>query len=96
MEQLIKHPPWCRRVNCSTTGRHASLPLQADNADDLIGIEVTLVQLDAQGLTLVRPDAQPLTLVELSFTEDGVTTTFTVPERQVRTLEGVLNQLVNA
>ena len=84
MDQMIGHPPWCHRVDCSTTGRHVSLPESAGKTDDLVGIEVALVQLDAPGLSLV----------ELSLTDDGVTTTVTIPERQARNLEQVLNHIV--
>ncbi|GIF69251.1 hypothetical protein Ais01nite_72860 [Asanoa ishikariensis] len=86
MERLAEHPPWCERADCHTAGMHVSQPVSAGNANDLVGIEATLLRLDAHAMTLVQ----------LALTDDDVTTVITVSGAQAEMLNQVLGKLLSA
>jgi len=84
VQSLITHQAWCRRGDSARTGAHESVPVQASAPGDLVGIDATLVQFEADGPQLVR----------LAITDDNVTTVFCVPTAQARSLHRALGELV--
>ncbi|GIF47246.1 hypothetical protein DFJ67_7130 [Asanoa ferruginea] len=86
MQSRIAHPSWCRGSDCVRAGAHESAPITASAPGDLMGIEVTLVQLADDGPRLVR----------LALTDDDVTTVFALPTNQALTLHYMLGELVNS
>lgn len=80
MDALSAHPDWCRRVGCALNGTHESDPVVLSSDNDFVSLTATLVQLDDLDVRTIR----------LRFTDEGVTTSFSLPLRQARTLSDAL------
>jgi len=77
------HPGWCAAVDCDRLGVHESESVVAGDRYELLGTAATRIRI-----------GDSIDAVTLAFTEDGATTTYTIPAAQARALTHTIDGLL--